>query len=133
MDEFTEVDNSDVFKLKIQPNRPLEFYPETVLSFSFEMDSDLLVVQRNIYTMLDLLSDTGGFMSIFFSSLSLLIALWNFNNYEYHFLTNFFKKKTFKTIENNKVHASDCIIVNFEPRNICNIQEYLLTLMPCLR
>ena len=103
------------------------------MSFVFEMDSDLIVVQRNIYTILDVLGDIGGFMSIFVSGLSFLIALWNYNNYEYHFLTNFFKKKALKTTANNKVHASVNSIENFEPKHICNIQEYLLYLMPCLR
>ena len=104
-----------------------------VMSFVFEMDSDLIVVQRNIYTILDVLGDIGGFMSIFVSGLSFLIALWNYNNYEYHFLTNFFKKKALKTTANNKVHASVNSIENFEPKHICNIQEYLLHMMPCLR
>ena len=64
------------------------------------MDSDLLVVQRNIYTILDLLSDIGGFMSIFFGGLSFIIAILNFKNYEYHFLTNFYKHRAPKTIAN---------------------------------
>ena len=104
-----------------------------IMSFGFEMDPDLIVVQRNIYTILDVLGDIGGFMSILLSGLSFLIALWNYNNYEYHFLMNFFKKKAPNTTANNKVHASVNNIEDFEPKNICNIQEYLLHLMPCLR
>ena len=103
------------------------------MSFTIEFDLDLKVVQRNLYTILDLLSDIGGFTTIFLKGLSVLIAIWNFNNYEYHFLTNFFKKKALKTTANNKVHASLDSIENFEPKHICNIQEYLLHMMPCLR
>ena len=132
MDDYTELDNSEVFNLKIQSKRPLETWPELVMSISIEMDLDLIEVQRNLYTILDLLSDIGGFTSIFLSGLSFLIALWNFNNYEYHFLKNFFKKKAPSIKANKKVHAHLGKIENFEPKHICNIQEYLLNLIPSL-
>ena len=76
-----------------------------IMTISFELDPDRTVVQRNIYTILDLLSDIGGFTSILISALSFLIALWNYNNYEYHFLTHFFKKKALKTAANKKFIA----------------------------
>lgn len=68
-----------------------------ILAFSFEVNPDREILERNIYTVLDLLSDIGGFTSIFISGISFLIAIWNFKNFEYHFLTNFFKKKATKT------------------------------------
>ena len=103
-----------------------------IMIISFELDPDRTVVQRNIYTILDLLSNIGGFTSILISALSFLIALWNYKNYEYHFLTHFFKKKALKTAANKKFNAHVNNNENFVPKNICNIQEYLLDLIPCL-
>ena len=72
-----------------------------LMSFSFELSLDQIVIERNIYNTLDLLSDIGGFMSIFTGGISFALALWNYKNFEYHFLENFFKMKSSKTKGNN--------------------------------
>ena len=60
---------------------------------SFEINPDQIVVERQIYTMLDLLADIGGFLSIIMSGISVLLSKLNYKSFEYHFLTNFFKMK----------------------------------------
>ena len=40
---------------------------------TFEMSLDLLIVSRNGYTMLDILSDVGGIESILISGISLFL------------------------------------------------------------
>ena len=83
--------------------------------------------------MLDLLSDIGGFTSIFISGLSFLITIWNYKNFEYHFLTNFFKKKVTKTNKQLKVNSENkSNNENFASGKICNLKEYLLELIPSL-
>ena len=72
----------------------MESFENMVVSLSFEMSLDQIVIERNIYNVLDLLADIGGFMSIIMGGISFLLAFWNYKNFEYHFLTNFFKVKT---------------------------------------
>ena len=74
-----------------------------LFSFSFELNFDQTVVERSIYTWLQLLSDVGGLISIIMGGISYTLALWNYKNFEYHFLTNFFKMKSSKATENNAI------------------------------
>lgn len=41
------------------------------------MDLDLRVIERNLFTILDLLADVGGLDSILTQLISLLVVLWN--------------------------------------------------------
>ena len=63
------------------------------MSLSFETSLDQTVIQRVGYTLLDLLSDIGGIQSILVSGIAILLSIWNYNNFDNHFLTNFFKLK----------------------------------------
>lgn len=99
------------------------------MSYSFEISLDQIVIERNIYTMLDLLSDIGGFITVIMSGISIALAIWNYRNFEYHFLINFFRMKSSKTIENNSIKYSG---ENFVPKKICNIHEYFLDRIPAL-
>ena len=58
-------------------------------------------MERKIYTILDLLSDIGGFLSIMMGGIGMLISIWNYKSFEYHFLTNLFKKKHLKENKND--------------------------------
>ena len=51
--------------------------PDTVMSITIEMDLDQKLIERNNFTILDLLSDVGGLESIIFSLLSFTVGLWN--------------------------------------------------------
>ena len=46
---------------------------------------------RNSYTVLDVLSDTGGMQSIIGSAISIWIGIWNYNHFE-----NFMASKLYK-------------------------------------
>ena len=68
------------------------------MSLSIEASLDQTVIQRVGYTLLDLLSDIGGIQTIFVSGITILLSIWNYNNFDNHFLTNFFKLKVEKEI-----------------------------------
>ena len=72
-----------------------------LMQFSFELNFDQKVIERSIYTWLDLLSDIGGILSIFMGGISFALAIFNYKNFEYHFLQNFFRIKSSKATENN--------------------------------
>ena len=52
------------------------------MSLTFELDSDLLVVDRNIITLLDALSNVGGLKHLIFAVFSLLMIPLNHTNLE---------------------------------------------------
>ena len=92
------------------------------MSLSFEKSLDQAVIQRVGYTLLDLLSDIGGIQSILVSGIAILVSIWNYNNFDNHFLTNFFKLK----VENDKSFKTNRIdhklkSKDFVPTKICNI------------
>ena len=100
MDTLTEEEVSSVFKLESQVSRPMELFDSLIMSLSFEMNLDQVVIERNIYTMLDKIADIGGFMSIIMGGISFILAMFNYKNFEYNFLTNFFKVKPSKVARN---------------------------------
>ena len=77
--------------------------------------------------MLDLLSDIGGLVSIIMGGLSMILGIWNYKSFEYHFLTNFFKMKATKGNQNDDYNYK-----NYAPKKICNIKEYFLELIPVI-
>ena len=49
------------------------------MSVTFEMDFNLRVVDRNLFTVLDLLSDIGGLSQTFLSLASSIVAVWHYD------------------------------------------------------
>ena len=72
-----------------------------LMQFSFELNFDQKVIERSIYTWLDLLSDIGGILSILMGGISFPLAMLNYKSFEYHFLQNFFRIKSSKAAEYN--------------------------------
>ena len=57
---MTEHQDESLFNRMQLPSRPDELDPLLVMSVALEMDLDLLIIERNLFSMLDLLSDIGG-------------------------------------------------------------------------
>ena len=51
-----------------------------VVTLTFEMDLDMYVIQRNGYTILDLLSDIGGIQAMLFSFFAVVVSVFNYKN-----------------------------------------------------
>ena len=54
------------------------------MNLTFELDSDLLQVDRNINTIVDALSNVGGLNNLVFALFSLLMIPLNHTNLENH-------------------------------------------------
>ena len=78
------------------------------------MDLDLNVIQREGYTLLDLLSDVGGLQGILISAFSLLLSIWNHN-----YLENYIASKVYKVASD----GGDQEPANLEIPNRANIKE----------
>ena len=71
-DEHTLV-TEDIFTTVLHVTRPYEFPDSVHLSISYELDLNLHVYDRAVYTVLDWLGDVGGLMGILFDIGSLIM------------------------------------------------------------
>ena len=64
----------DIFKIHETKKRPYEFKDNVHLQITFEFDLDLTVIDRQVYSILDLLGDIGGLgEALFFIGGALLL------------------------------------------------------------
>lgn len=61
-------------------------------SIKFELSKDLVVIQRSMYTCLDLLSEIGGFQVALVTLVSLMLKLLDRNSLEEHLIRKLFEK-----------------------------------------
>ena len=55
------------------------------------MDPNLTIIERNGYTVLDILSDVDGIQGILFSGALLFLNIWNYNQIEDYLSVKLFK------------------------------------------
>ena len=91
LDELTELRDASIFEIQPKPVKSYEKSFDVQLDITIEMNLDQLVIARDGYTSLDLLSDVGGMESILISSCVILIGIWN-----YHFLDNALVTKLYR-------------------------------------
>ena len=60
LDDFTELENEEVFALEEQSKQPYEKDTYTRMDITIEMNLDLRQISRDGYTFLDYVSDIGG-------------------------------------------------------------------------
>ena len=61
--------------------------------FSFELDLDKKLIERTVYTILDVLSDIGGIWSVLVWAVFTLLSVFNYNKFDDAIITRFFKVK----------------------------------------
>ena len=100
LDEITRIDIDNLFKLKRQEVMPYEKIDSTWISVTIERNLNIWHYERSVYTMLELISDVGGFSSALIVVLALTSKLWNFNNFDNFMVSRLFKiRKTKEEIE----------------------------------
>ena len=55
------------------------------------MGLDLIVYERQVYTLFDMLADIGGLSSILVTFIKLLLAAWNYNSLDNLMVSRLFK------------------------------------------
>ena len=84
--------------------RPYEDEQAFVMAVTLEMDLDLLIVSRNLFTILDVLSNIGGLASIFASTFGFAVTIFN-----WHGLVNtYLVAKFFSNPISNKEAKNGC-------------------------
>ena len=80
-----------MFTLEPLPSRSYEKDTDTWFDLTIEMNMNLELIQRNGYTVLDLLSDIGGILEIMTICITYFLAFWNYNYFENFMVTRLFK------------------------------------------
>ena len=58
---------------------------------SFEVNLNLLFVNRDGYTFIDVLSDVGGINAILVSGISIFLTLWNYKHFDSYMAKHLYK------------------------------------------
>lgn len=82
LDELTELKDSSAFKIKQTRLAPykIDVIADNLLEgIVILMDSDLIVIERTGYVLLDFLSDVGGLLEILIRSLTVVLSILNYD------------------------------------------------------
>ena len=105
-DDYTELENEDVFRFNELPSQSYEKYGEQDLpvqmNLTFERDMNLVVVVRDGYTVLDWISDIGGIQGILISAIAIMIGYWNYNYFDNNMVEQLYKIQRDKSAGQNR-------------------------------
>ena len=90
LDKLTMYGNRDLFGLKQISNRSYEGLKSNWVSVTIEMSLNLNQVERNVFTMFDMLSDIGGLSGILMSVFAITASIWNYLAYDNHLVSHLF-------------------------------------------
>ena len=88
---MTKLEDSSVFKLDKRALIPYMDVEELVQGIQVDHDANLTLLQRDGYTIIDILSDVGGIQGILLSGITLFLSVWNYNQLEDYLATKLYK------------------------------------------
>ena len=92
-DEHTAIENDSLFNLSRQQMRAFEMNNSTVMAISFELDSDLRVLEREYETILEALGAIGGLEAIVLTFFSLIISPLSENNLAHYLISKLYTQE----------------------------------------
>ena len=72
----------NIFKIHETKKRPYEFRDNVHIQVTFEFDLDFTVTDRQVYSILDWLGDTGGLVEALFFIGGTVLILFNYTQFE---------------------------------------------------
>ena len=72
---------------------PYEWKDNVWVSVTVEIDLDLTVIERKVYTLFASLSDIGGLSQILAIFASIILSIWNYNSFDNMMVAQLFKVK----------------------------------------
>ena len=85
--------DSSVFRL-IEGNEIASSDHTLLEGLWIQLSMDVTLIERNGYTLLDVLSDVGGLQSILISAISLLLSFLNYNQLDNYLVSKLFKSES---------------------------------------
>ena len=126
LEDLTNHDDDTLFHLTSLPALSVESDDSILQEFKFEMNRDLIVIEKHKYTVFDVLSDIGGIQAILMSSIQVILRIINYKNFEINLASRLYKV----SLENsatalNSIQKSETI----RPGKICGILDFCLNLI----
>ena len=119
LDEITELEDSGMFNLKQAPSKPFEFNEIDMQAVSFQINLDMTIIDREIISVLDVLSDIGGLDGTLVLIVGLLLSILNYNAIGNYMVANLYKAS-----------ESGGKVSKFKRALCCNLDEYFFDLIP---
>ena len=129
LNDLTLIEKRNLFTINRKAIWPYEKKDNVWVSVTIEVDLNLTVIERKIYTLFDLLSEIGGLSQILAIIVTAIVACWNYNSFDNMMVTNLFKaqksrdKSKDSDLEENK---SEFLKVGSMP----NCRDILYSLVP---
>ena len=83
----------DLFTVRKFDVLPYEITNKVWVSVSFEMDLNMIHIERKLYTVFDMLSDVGGLLGILTSAAAFINSIWNYQAFDNFMVSRLFKIK----------------------------------------
>ena len=131
LDDFTLLSDDNIFQISKLPLRSYEKDDYTQMDVTFEMNLDKKHVIRNMYGILDLLSDVGGIMGIMMSFFAFLAGIFNFKNFDNYMASRLFK---IEKLEAKSTHISNYFNRSefIKTKRYNNCREYFVQKLYCV-
>ena len=106
------------------------------MNINVEMNMNLEIFEREGYTILDVLSDVGGFQGLLLSFFAIIISIANYEHFQSYLASRLFKilpprDKRFK-LERDEKHGKPIEVTRF--KNICNcIRDSCPNFLSCFK
>ena len=91
LNDLTLIEKRNLFTINRKAIWPYEKKDNVWVSVTIEVDLNLTVIERKIYTLFDLLSEIGGLSQILAIIVTAIVACWNYNSFDNMMVTNLFK------------------------------------------
>ena len=92
--QWTQKESSNIFKITETSTRPYEFPDNIHMSVTLELETDLIHVDRQVYSLLDWLGDVGGLGDALFWMGKVFIIFYHFRQFDFWLLDKLYKVKT---------------------------------------
>ena len=93
MDDLTEMENGEIFRLTRLPQIPAENHPWQQMEISVEMNLDVTKVNRSYYSLLDCLSDIGGILQCLLTGIAFSLVILNYQHMDNYLASILFRVK----------------------------------------
>ena len=90
--ELTE-DERRIFNNRYQKSRPYEFPDNVHVQVTYEFNLDLHRIDRDVYSVLDWISDIGGLKDGLILVIIVVVSFLNFYKFDHYLIENLFVKR----------------------------------------
>ena len=91
LDDLTKLNYDDLFSLRKYDVLPYEMPDKNWVSVTFELDLNMIHIERKLYTVFDMLSDVGGLLGILTTFAAFFNSIWNYQAFDNFMISRLFK------------------------------------------